>query len=298
MENKSFILKIKKNSAFFYENEDMSKHCTFRAGEHAKYYCEPKSKKGLAEIIKMCNEQGLKYYILGNGSNVLFYEYGGLVICLKQLRSIEIDKDLLICDAGTPLNRINLFAGECCYSGMEWSYGIPETIGGAVIMNAGAYGHDISEIVEKVEIFDGKRFYTYKKNKFWFKYRDSFFKQNKMLVTKVYLKLKKLENNAEIKSSMLEHFEKRRLNHPLEYPSAGSIFKRNGENIPSKIIDELGLKGTNINGAEISQKHAGFIVNKGGTTVKDIENLIDYITKIIFEKKSINIDKEIVIVKE
>lgn len=298
MENKSFILKIKKNSTFFYENEDMSKHCSFRAGEHAKYYSEPKNKKALSEIVKICNECGLKYYILGNGSNVLFYEYDGLVICLKQLRGIEIVNDTLICDAGSALMRINMFAGECCYGGMEWSYGIPGTIGGAVIMNAGAYGHDISEIVEKVEIFDGQRFKTLKKNKFWFKYRDSYFKQNKILVTKVHLKLKKLENNAEIKSNMLEYFERRRAKHPLEYPSAGSVFKRNGDNIPSKIIDELGLKGTSINGAEVSEKHAGFIVNKGGAKVKDIEDLIEKIKKVVLEKKSINLDQEIIIVKE
>lgn len=246
----------------------------------------------------MCNENNLKYYILGNGSNVLFFDYDGLVICLKQLRGIEIADDILICDAGVPLMRVNLFAGECCYSGMEWSYGIPGTIGGAVIMNAGAYGHNTGEIVEKVEIFDGQRFKTLKKNKFWFAYRDSFFKQNKVVVSKVYLKLNKLKDNAEIKQNMLEYFEKRKENHPLDCPSAGSVFKRNGEHIPSKIIDELGLKGMSVNGAQVSEKHAGFIVNKGGATAEDIENLIERIKKIVAEKKNIELKQEIVFVKE
>lgn len=294
----SFILKIKKNSAFFYENEDMSKHCSFKAGEKAKYYCEPKNRKALAEIIKICKQNNLKFYVIGNGTNVLFYDYSGIVICLKQLRSIDVVDDILISEAGVSLFRLNMFAGECGFAGLEWSYGIPGTIGGATIMNAGAYGHEISEFIEKVEIFDGNRFKTLKKNKFWFHYRNSFFQENKMLVTRVYIKLTKLKDNEEIKEKMLEYFDKRKANHPLDYPSAGSVFKRNEDIIPARIIDSLGLKGTSINGAEVSTKHAGFIINKGGATVKDIEQLAQLIQKTVKKKKNINLEREIIIVKE
>lgn len=276
----------------------MWKHCSFRAGGTAKYYCEPKSRMAMAEIVKLCKEIDLKFFLLGNGTNVIFYSFDGLIICTKNLRSIVVLDDYIIVESGVPMMRLNMFVGECGFSGLEWSYGIPGSVGGAVIMNAGAYGHEICEVIEKVEIFDGKRFKTLKKNKIWFKYRNSCFKENQNIVTRVYIKLIKNADSAQIKEKMFEHFEKRKTNHPMEYPSAGSVFKRNGEMIPSRLIDSLGLKGKSINGAEVSTKHAGFIVNKGGATAEDIENLINYVKQEAKEKAGIELEQEVIIIKE
>lgn len=293
-----FLLKIKKNSAFFYEQEDMSNHCSFRTGGKATYYCEPKNKKSFAEIVKLCNQNNLPYYIMGNGTNLLFFGFDGLVICLKQLRSIEVDGTTLICEAGVPLMRLGIFASECGLSGLEWSYGIPGTVGGAVIMNAGAYGHEIGEFIEKVEIFDGRRFKTLKKDKNWFSYRESYFKKNNLPVTKVYINLTKVEDNQPIKQKMMEHFELRRKNHPLEWPSAGSMFRRTQDVIPSKLIDELGLKGLTVGGAQVSEKHAGFVINKGGATPQDIEQLTQQIKQIVHQKSGVELEREVIFVKQ
>ncbi|MGI5841928.1 MAG: UDP-N-acetylmuramate dehydrogenase [Christensenellales bacterium] len=299
MKKNNFILKIKKNCTAFYEDENMGKHTSFKTGGIAKYFCRPKSVQALASIVKTCNENNLKYYILGNGTNTVFFKFDGLVICLRDLRQIcVLEDDLVVCEAGVDMFRLNLFLSECNLSGMAWSYGIPGSVGGAVIMNAGAYGGEIGNVVEKIEVFDGKRFKTLKKNKLWFSYRKSCFSENKLIVTKVYLRLKKEQNNEEIKETMFSIFEKRKKNHPLDYPSAGSVFKRQGNFIPGMEIEKRGLKGTRIGGAEVSQKHAGFIMNKEAATPQDVKALVEFVKAKMFEEKGVALEQEVIFVDE
>ncbi len=298
MEFKKEILRtIRKNSAIFYMDEDMSFHCSLRCGGTANYYCEPKNKKSFGKIVELCLREKITHVILGYGTNVLFKNFSGIVICTKNLRNIEFENDYVIAEAGVNLFKLNMFVCNCNLSGLEWSYGIPGSVGGACIMNAGAYEHEIGEIIEKVEIFENGRFKTLHKNKFWFSYRNSSFKEKNFIVTKVYFSLKKENNNEIIKNSMLEFFKKRKNSQPLELPNAGSIFKRKGEMFPAKLIDKIGLKGVNINGAEVSTKHAGFIVNKGGAKPEDILQLIDLIKQKVFETENVKLDEEIVIIK-
>lgn len=299
MTNNNFLLKIKKHSVCFYENHNLSSKVSFKTSGNAKYYCEPKNAYGLGQIIKLCKENNLRFFVLGNGTNTVFHKYEGLIICTKQLKQITVlSTGEIICDAGVDLMRLNLFAAQCSLSGMEWSYGIPGSVGGAVRMNAGAYGHEICEFIEKVEVFDGKRFKTLKKDKLWFKYRTSFFVENPdIIVVRVYLKLTKQENNEEIKEKMFEVFEKRKANHPFE-PSAGSVFKRQENVIPARLIDELEIKGTRIGGAEISTKHCGFIINKDKATVEDIEKLIEFVKDKVFTEKGVRLETEMIVVKE
>lgn len=299
MTNNNFILKIKKHSVCFYENHNLSEHVSFKTSGPAKYYCEPKSAYALGQIIKLCNENNLKFFVLGNGTNTIFYKFDGIIICTKQLKEITVlETGEVICDAGVGMMRLNNFVCQCNLTGFEWSYGIPGSVGGAVRMNAGAYGHEICEFIEKVEVFDGKRFKTLKKDKLWFKYRTSYFVENpNMIVTRVYLKLTKTDSNEKIKAAMFETFEKRRSNHPHE-PSAGSIFKRQEGIIPARIIDELGIKGTMVGGAEISTKHCGFIINKDGATVEDIEKLIRFVKSKVKETKDIDLETEVIVIKE
>lgn len=299
MTNNNFLLKIKKHSVCFYENHNLSNHVSFKTSGVANYYCEPKNVYALGQIIKLCNENDLRFFVLGNGTNTLFYKFEGLIICTKQLKEITVlATGEIIAQAGVDMMRLNLFACQCSLSGLEWSYGIPGSVGGAIRMNAGAYGHEISEFIEKVEIFDGKRFKTLKKDKLWFKYRTSYFVENPhMIVTKVYLKLTKQENNEKIKEDMFEIFEKRKANHPFE-PSAGSVFKRQKDIIPAQIIDQLGIKGKQIGGAEISTKHCGFIINKENASVKDVERLIKYVKGKVLKERGIKLETEVIVVKE
>lgn len=296
-QGKSFLNQIKKISTAFLENETMASHCSFRCGGRVNYYCEPKNKKALVEIIKLCEANNLKYYILGAGTKLLFLNFDGLIISLKNLRSIEYENGLVAAEGGVNLYRLNMFVCECNLSGLEWSYGIPGSVGGACIMNAGAYKHDMAEIIEKVEILDKGRFKTLPKNKFWFEYRNSFFKQKNLIVTKVYYLLKQKENNKSIKNSMLKYFKMRKSKQPLQLPSAGSVFKRSGDLIPAKLIDELGLKGLSVGKAQVSEKHAGFIVNLGGATEKDIFELIKLIEKKVTEVSGQTLEREINIVE-
>lgn len=299
MKNNNFLLKIKKHSASFYENHNLSNNVSFKTSGNALYYCEPKSNYSLGQIIKLCNENKLRFFVLGNGTNTIFHKFDGLVICTKQLKEITVmSTGEIICDSGVDLMRLNLFVCQCALSGLEWSYGIPGSVGGAVRMNAGAYDNEISNLIEKVEVFDGKRFKTLKKDKLWFKYRTSFFVENPhIIITKVYLKLTKEEDSEKIKEKMFEIFEKRKANHPFER-SAWSVFKRQNGIIPAMIIDELGIKGKEIGGAQISTKHCGFIINKAKASVEDIESLINFVKEKVKSEKGIALETEVIVVKE
>ncbi|MDD3232055.1 MAG: UDP-N-acetylmuramate dehydrogenase [Clostridia bacterium] len=282
------------NSMNIISSFPMSKVTSFKCGGLAKWFVCPDDLKDFESILKLHN--GKKFYILGNGSNTLCPDdgYDGLVISTSNLKKIKKDGNIVVCECGVNLFALNDFLRENGLGGLEWSYGIPGTVGGATIMNSGAFEKDISEFVEKVEIFDDGKVIVLDKNEISFSYRKSSLKD--FPIFRVWLKLFFSEKET-IKELQDFYFEKRNSKQPLNYPSAGSIFKRGEDFFPAEIIDKLGLKGYKIGGAQISEKHSGFIINQGEATATDIMKLINLIEDTVFNKKNIKLEREIIIMK-
>lgn len=278
-------------------NEKLSYHCTMRVGGNAQFYLEPKTIKQLLKVVKECQKNNIKYFILGNGSNVIFgdKQFKGVVICTKLLKKVKIKKNTIIAECGANLFAINYMLQQNNLGGMEWSYGIPGTVGGAVCMNAGAYGGQMKDVVTKVQIYDGKKIRTLKNKQIEFTYRDSLIKRKQFLVVKVWIKLK-FENKEKIKENQTYYFNKRKISQPIETYNCGSVFKAVNGVSAGKIIDNLGLKGVKLNGAQISKLHANFIVNLGNATSEDIKELINLIKHKVKEQTGIDLEEEIIFV--
>ena len=281
-----------------YEKDiDLKNYSSMHVGGKCKFFFAPNTQKQLKSGVGFAKKYNIPYFILGNGTNVIFGDKGfnGLIICLKNLNEISIEKDIVCVGAGVNLFRLNTFLCENSFMGLEWSYGIPGSVGGAVCMNAGAYGEEFSNYIVKLEIFDGKKFRVVDKNKLWFSYRDSEVKQNKLVVTKVWLRLQKGEK-AVIKQKQKEYLQKRKISQPLEYYNSGSIFKTTNGIIAGKIIDNLGLKGVKIGGAEISTLHANFIINTGSATCDDIKKLIKLVKQKVYDEIGVLLNEEVIFV--
>lgn len=279
------------------KNIDLKNYSSMHVGGKCKFFFAPNNQNQLKNAVAFAKKYNIPFFILGNGTNVIFSDKGfnGLIICLKNLNEITIQKNLIVVGAGTNLFRLNTFLCENNLAGLEWSYGIPGSVGGAVCMNAGAYGGEFSNYIEKLEIFDGKKFRIVYKKKLWFGYRDSEVKQKKLIVTNVWLRFEKGEKQV-IKQKQKEYFQKRKISQPLEHYNSGSIFKTTNGIIAGKIIDNLGLKGVKIGGAEISTLHANFIINNGSATCEDIKNLIKLIKQKVYEKVGTELCEEVIFV--
>ena len=297
-------LKKEKPSLEVKQNEPMSKHTTFRVGGNADIFIKIKTMEELKYIVKYAKENDISLTILGNGSNVLVKDNGirGITITLCGLNKIEIheenNKTILTVGAGVKLGTLNAFCLKNEIEGIEFASGIPGTIGGAIRMNAGAYGKEMKEIVKQVTyINENNETKTIDGELADFSYRHSRFKESQEIITKAKLELKK-GKMEEIKTKINELKEKRKEKQPIELPSAGSIFKRGTNYISAQLIDEAGLKGHSVGGAQISKKHAGFIVNTGNATAKDILELIDYVIKTVYKKFGKILELEIEILGE
>lgn len=290
-----YLKKIEKCCDVFKKNEDMSQHCSFKCGGKAKFFCEPKNEKCFVKVLKFSKKAKLQFFVLGNGTNTLFKNFNGIVISTKKLNKIKAKKNTIICQCGATFAQIGQLCTKNSLSGFEFATGIPASVGGGVYNNAGAYGKCMSDVIEKVKIFNGKKCCWCSKSFMSFDYRKSIVQMRELFVLGVKLKLKSGDKNK-IQKEMLEILQKRRSAQPLEFPSAGSVFKRQGEIIPAKVIDKLGLKGFNINDAQVSEKHAGFIVNRKNATFQDVENLIEVIKQKVFEKEGIILLTEIEII--
>lgn len=263
----------------YYEQANLKRYNTYRVETICNYLVIPKDREELRILLKYLVEHEEKYIVLGNGSNVIFKEalYDGVVILLHKLNKVNIDDDTVNVEAGYSLQRL---AVECCnmgLSGLEFACGIPGFMGASIAMNAGAYNSSLAEVVESVEVINPDfEIVTMTNSDLEFGYRDSFFKKNKGYV--IISAVLKLERGS--KEEILEKISKRRVKRletqPLDMPSAGSVF-RNPKDMPASgaLIEQCGLKGYDIGGAMISDKHANFIVNKGGATGRDIVKLID-----------------------
>jgi len=269
-------------------DEPMNKHTSFKIGGNADIFVTAKCIEDIVFSTKLAKENNIKIYILGNGSNVLVSDLGirGIVlkICLDEI-NVEKQKDYAIIEtaAGMPLGKLAQILLKNEIAGFEFASGIPGTIGGAVRMNAGAYGSEMKDIIENVTILD-KNFNLRTLNNVEcnFSYRKSYFTTNKAVIIKAKLKLK-LGKYNEIKELMDGYLASRKEKQPLEYPSAGSTFKRGEDFITAKLIDECGLRGYKYGNAGVSTKHTGFIVNLGGATANDVLNVIKHVKNTVYE---------------
>ena len=280
-------------------NEPMSKHTSFKVGGNADYFVKAQTVEQVINVRKYAEENNIPLYVIGNGSNILVTDRGIRGIVLKiDLQKIEINEEEVTVGAGVKVMALaqKLLGEEL--TGFEELSGIPGTIGGAIRMNAGAYGKEIKDICIQTTCLDeNNNIKILKNNEQDFSYRHSIFEDKKYIILETKLKLEK-GKKEEIKGKMEELSAERKEKQPWEYPSAGSTFKRKEGVITAKLIDECGLKGYSIGGAEVSKKHAGFVINKGNATAKDILDLIEYIKKNVYEKFNIEIEEEIEIIGE
>lgn len=280
------------------ENVALANSSTIKIGGIAKVVVFPQNINELIEILKIIKENKQNYIILGNGSNILFSDdfFDGVVISLKHLDFVSQDGTTVYAGAGVNLFTLNIKLSQMGLGGLEWSYGIPATVGGFVIMNGGCFGCEIGQFVEEVLVLRDDKLSILRRKDITFEYRNSSLRKEKFIVLSVKLKLYK-EKTAKINEKMQFFYQKKKYSQPCEMPSLGSVFKIiYGEQViyPAKIIDNLGLKGVKIGGAEISKKHSGFIVNVGGATSADVQKLIALITERLAEK-GVFPEKEIIV---
>lgn len=280
--------------------EPMSMHTTFRVGGPADVLVQPQGEQ-LAQVIRLCREQEIPYYIVGNGSNLLVGDGGirGLVIEMGRGQDdILIEGDRVKAGAGMLLSRLANRAAECGLGGMEFAAGIPGTLGGAVVMNAGAYGGEMKDIIESVTVLDSQgdeKELTLEELDLG--YRRSCIPENGYIVTKAVLKLKP-GDEKQIRSRMKELNEMRSSKQPLQYPSAGSTFKRPEGYFAGKLIMDAGLRGYQVGGARVSEKHCGFVINTGGATAADIRKLMQDVREEVEKQFQVTLEPEVKMIGE
>ena len=277
-------------------HEPMKKHTTFRIGGPADYYLCPHSTEELQKILQICRENKLEFFILGNGSNLLVSDkgYRGVVIQLwKNFSDIETEDNTITAKAGALLSKVAAEALEESLTGMEFASGIPGTMGGAVMMNAGAYGGEMKDIIREVTVLTREgELLTLSKEEMNFGYRTSVVKEKGYVVISAELQLRK-GDREEIRKVMDELKERRVTKQPLDMPSAGSTFKRPEGYFAGKLIMDAGLRGFSVGGAQISEKHCGFVVNKGDATAADVLGLIGEVQKRVQEKFGVALEPEV-----
>lgn len=277
--------------------EPMAKHTSFRIGGGAEVMAFPQNVEQLADILRACKELNIVPAILGAGTNVLAPDPGleGLVICLKDcMDGMErLDDTHIRVAAGVTMTRAAVFAANLGLSGLEFAHGIPGTVGGGVYMNAGAYGGEICQVCESVDVMDFSGVITtYTARQMEFSYRHSRLEEDGgIVISAVFTLMPKPQE--EIKALMKELMAKRSASQPLDLPSAGSAFKRPVGGYAAALIDQAGLKGYQVGGAGISTKHAGFAVNLGGATAEDVKTLLKQVSDIVFEKSGIRLEPEV-----
>lgn len=286
-------------------DEPMKNHTSFKIGGTADVFVKASSIDELKQLLDFAKSNKIEVTIIGNGSNLLVKDNGirGIVIKLD-FKNVKIDKiddkqARVIAEAGTTLGSLAQMLVKENISGFEFAAGIPGTIGGAVRMNAGAYGGEFKDIVVKTKCMDEDgniKVLTNEEHRF--SYRHSIFSEEKLIVLETELLLNIEDNSDEIRRKMTEYLESRKAKQPLNYPSAGSTFKRGADFITAKLIDDCGLKGFSIGGAQVSEVHAGFVVNTGNATAEDVLNLVNHVKEKVFEKFGKEIELEIEVLGE
>lgn len=287
------------NVKVFY-NEPLKKYTFTRTGGAAAMLVFPKDKNEASEVMQWLQSHHISTTILGNASNVIIKDGGisGAVVMLNDMSHLEVKGTQIVAEGGVALIDVSKEAAKNTLTGLEFACGIPGSVGGAIFMNAGAYGGEVSEVVEYVEVItpEGK-LKTYSKEELDFSYRHSYVQKTGDLVIEVGFRLTKgIQEEIDQKVAELTHL--RQSKQPLEYPSCGSVFKRPPGHFTGKLIQDAGLQGHQIGGAQVSTKHAGFIVNIDHATATDYMNLIHYIQKVILEKDGVQLEPEVRIIGE
>ena len=301
MENKELLENLEKiiTKERIKQNEPMSKHTSFKIGGPAEFFIKILSIEELQKILEFAKKEKIKITILGNGSNILVADKGIQGIVIKtNLKEITIknkkqNKVEITTDDAVPIGMLAQKLLKQEITGFEEISGIPGTIGGAILMNAGAHGKEMKDIITEITAIDyNGQLHTFTNEQAEFTYRNSIFSSGKYIILQAKMMLEK-GNTKDIKDKMDEYAQYRKDKQPIEYPSAGSTFKRGDNFITAKLIDEAGLKGYSIGGAKISEKHAGFIINTGGATAQNVLDLAKYVTDKVYEKFGKKIEFEI-----
>ena len=276
-------------------NEPMSRHTTFRAGGNAAWFCIPETAEELSAVVRACKHADMPWYMVGNGSNLLVSDEGfsGVIISTEKFDKLEVSGNTVTAGAGLILAKAANAALKAELTGLEFAAGIPGSIGGAAVMNAGAYGSEMKNVLKTVTVLteDGE-VKTLPAEKLELGYRTSCIQKNGWLVLEAEFELEP-GNPEEIRAVMDDLAFRRRDKQPLEYPSAGSTFKRPEGHFAGKLIEDAGLKGFSVGGAEVSVKHAGFVVNKGGATASDIYSLCKKVEKKVMETFGVALEMEV-----
>ena len=297
------LLKEKIDTKDIFGNEPMYKHTTFKVGGNADIFVKAYTIEDIRFILKIANENNIDVFVLGNGSNLIVRDKGIRGIVIKvELKNFEIVKRqeevVVTIGAGNKLSEVAIKLMKEGITGFEFAAGIPGTIGGFVKMNAGAYGKEAKDIVFQTKYMDyNGNIFEIQNEEHKFKYRESIFSNKKLIILETKLRLK-YGKEEEIRKLQEEYFTQRKEKQPLNFPSAGSIFKRGTNYITAKLIDECKLKGYKIGNAKISEKHAGFIINTGDAKAEDIIELINYVKKEVYKKTGNKIQTEVEIVGE
>ena len=277
-------------------NEAMASHTTFKIGGPADYFVKPETVEELAAVLKLCKEEEIPYFILGNGSNLLVGDKGfrGVVIQLyKNFDGMNIEGTTVTAKAGAMLVRVAKESGKAGLTGLEFASGIPGTIGGAMVMNAGAYGGEMKDVVTSVTALtkDGeiKKLSAEEMN---FRYRGSVIEDEGYIVLEAEMELKE-GNLEEIQARMAELTVQRKKKQPIEYPSAGSTFKRPEGYFAGKLVQDAGLRGFQVGGAQVSEKHCGFVINAGGATAADVMSLMQQVSDKVNEQFGVTLEPEV-----
>ena len=279
-----------------FTEEAMSQHTTFKIGGPADYFLMPDKGTDVGRIVKICKESGIPYFILGNGSNLLVGDggYRGAVIQIyKNMSSVTVEGTEIIAQAGALLSSVAAAAKNASLTGFEFAGGIPGTMGGAVVMNAGAYGGEMKDVLTEVTVMDDEgEIITLPADKLELGYRTSIIKTAGYIVLEAKLQLKEGDPEV-IRETMKDLTIRRTTKQPLEYPSAGSTFKRPEGYFAGKLIMDSGLAGYQVGGAQVSEKHCGFVINAGGATARDVRTLMDDVRDVVYKKYGVTLEPEV-----
>lgn len=277
-------------------NEKLDRHTTFKVGGPCKALLSVETTEELNAVLRLLTEEGEDFFILGNGSNLLVSDegYDGYVIKLAgDFLSVRLEGDGIVAGAGVLLSKVCTFARDNGLSGLEFAYGIPGTVGGAMVMNAGAYGGEMKDVTESVSLLFNGEIVTRSVEEMQFGYRDSIIKHDDYIALETRFKLKK-GSTEEIVAAMNDYMDRRRSKQPLEFPSAGSTFKRPEGAFAGKLIEDSGLKGFRVGGASVSVKHAGFVVNDQNGTAADIDELMKRVADKVKKDSGFVLEPEVI----
>lgn len=291
-----------KDCGFLFD-EPLKDHCTFRIGGNAEILFIPKNTDILRDCLAFIRDNHCAFHVLGNGSNVLISDSGLKGVTVKLMGGLTgteyLGDGVIRCEAGVSLKKLCLFALEKSLTGLEFAYGIPGSVGGAVYMNAGAYRGEIKNVLASVVSIDPATLQTEETplEDLLYEYRNTSFMKNGKIVVAAYFKLAPGDEKA-IRDKMDELMQRRKNSQPLEFPSAGSTFKRPFIGYAAAHIEQCGLKGTRVGGAEVSRKHSGFVINTGGATYDDVVKLMDAVTQTVFYKTGVLLHPEVEFLKD